>query len=170
MYIETEKICSGSFFGELKAAGLEFGSIEWTTRRIVNGKVEKGHPRALFIAELGDEHIDTVQAVVDAHVHNFNHAVERISEVKAEAKRRIGLLALPYQRENAAALWTSLLEKRVNGDTLTQKQINQAKAVRDLRIAIDDVRTASDAIEAEIALLSDENAGLYDIVNSILWP
>ena len=92
-----------------------------------------------------------------------------VRTVKAEARKRIDAVAPDYQRENANALWLSLLEKRQDGDTLTTAEKAWASAARQMRLTIKDIRNKSNLIEAHLATLTDAEAGAYDIENSPLW-
>ncbi len=145
IYIETEKELSGSFLSELESAGLP-RSFEVTRRRVINGKVEKGHPRALRI-EAPEGQRDVIQAILDAHVPNFEHVDRKILETKFEASRRIN---------EVAPLWKQMNVARENPNNPIFKEI-------------DSIRKKSDSIEAHLTTLTDAEAGVYDIENSPFW-
>ncbi len=147
MIIETNKQVSRSFDADLKSAGLVFNSVSWSTRRTINGKVEKGHPRALIIPDLTDADIPAVQAVLDAHVPDFGHVDRKILETKAHASKRIGAIAPLWKQMNAA--------RENPKDAIFSK--------------IDVIRKKSNMIEAHLDTLTDAEAGAYDIENSPIW-
>lgn len=145
IYIETNKQCGNSLSAELREAGLPsvFGI---TTRRIVDGSVVKGHPRA-FQIDAPEGQRDAIQAILGAHVPDFGNIAKKISGVKAEARKRIDEVAPVWKQANA-------LRKNPN-DPIFSK--------------IDAIREKSDLIEAHLATLTDAEAGAYDIENSPLW-
>jgi hypothetical protein len=145
IYLETDKTFSNSISAELKAAGLP-AAFGMTTRRIIDGKVQKGHSRALTI-DVDESQRSTVQSVLDAHVPFFDHADKKIAEVKAEARRRIDAIAPLWKQMNAA-------------------RENPSDAIFS---EIDVIRKKSNMIEAHLATLTDAEAGAYDIENSPFW-
>lgn len=161
IYIETEKELSQTFAAELESAGLpNFLSI--TTRRIIGGKVEKDHPRAVEI-DVDESRRAEVQAVIDAHVPFFGHVERKVQEVKAEANRRIIAILPEWKQRNYTARAVEKVAAGEVGD-------DEWNAIQTAWLNIKAVRVASDAIEAEIAALTDEQAGQYDVAASPLWP
>ena len=160
IYLETEKLFSASFGEELEAAGM---GNEYTvgTRRIVNGVVEKGHPRALGI-NVDESRRADVQAVIDAHVPNFGHVAAKIAQTKAEAGKRINAILPEWKQRNYTARAVEKVAAKEVGD-------DEWNAMQTAWQQIKAVRVASDAIEAEIAALTDEQAGRYDVAASPLW-
>ncbi len=177
IYVETEKEISRSFKHELIAAGVPVVRVGSSKRRVGSngrailegGKVKK-FPRALTVVGAEESDRNTVMSVLAAHVSHFDHAIRKVREIKLEAGQRIESIAPAHTRENANALWVSLLEIRINGDALTASQRASAKQARDLRIAIKAIRDASDAIESEVLALSDLDAGNFDVENHAAWP
>lgn len=160
LYIETDKQLSVSFSDELEAASLP-REFQDTTRRIIDGEVSKGHPRAIGI-DVDESRRAGVQAVIDAHVPDFGHVATKIAETKAEANRRIIAILPEWKQRNYTARAVEKVAAGEVGDdewNAMQTSWQQIKAVR----------VASDAIEAEIAALTDEQAGRYDVAASPLW-
>ena len=160
IYIETQKKLSASLFDELVAAELP-AAYAVTTRRIIDGKVSKGHPRALSI-DVEESRRADVQAVIDAHVPFFGHVATKIADTKAEAGKRILAILPDWKQRNYTA---RAVEKVAAGEVGDDEWNEMQAAWRQ----IEAVRVASDAIEAEIATLTDEQAGQYDVAGSPLW-
>lgn len=169
MIIETTKKVSSLFDAELKSAGLIFDAMSWTTRRVVNGKVEKGHPRALIIPDLTDADIPAVQAVLDAHVPDFGHVATKIAEVKAEANRRILDRMPDFKQRNYIAFNLEMERKERKGEVLTPTELATIAFTEGEWEFAKAIRSASNVIEAEIALLTDAEAGVFDVENHIKW-
>ena len=161
LYIETDKQISISFSDELEAMGLP-REFQDTTRRIIDGKVSKGHPRAIGI-DVDESRRADVQAVIDAHVPDFGHVATKIAETKAEAGRRILTILPDWKQRNYTA---RAIEKVASGE-VGDDEWNEMQAVWR---KVNAVRTASDVIEAEISALTDEEAGAFDPSISSHWP
>ena len=86
-----------------------------------------------------------------------------IAETKAEANRRILAILPEWKQRNYTA---RAVEKVANGEVGD----DEWNAMQTAWLNIKAVRVASDAIEAEIAALTDEQAGQYDVAASPLWP
>ncbi len=161
LIIETDKQFGHSFAEELTAAGFP-NAYGVTTRRIIDGKPSFGHSRALSIDVDKSRRAD-VQAVIDAHVPFFGHAESKIAETKAEANRRILAILPEWKQRN----YTARAVEKVAAGEVGDDEWNAMSAAWS---AIKAVRVASDAIEAEIAALTDEQAGRYDVANNPGWP
>lgn len=161
IYIETQNEFSASLFDELVAAGLP-AAYAVTTRRIIDGKVSKGHPRALSI-DVDESRRADVQAVINAHVPDFGHVATKIAETKAEAGRRILAILPDWKQRNYAARAVEIIaDEEVGSDEWNEMQAAWRQ--------IEAVRTASDVIEAQIADLTDAEAGAFDVAASPEWP
>jgi len=160
IYIQTNKDIGDTFSAELVAAGLP-SVFNITTRRIINGVVSKGHPRA-FAIDVDESRRADVQAVLDAHVPFFGHADRKIAETKAEANRRILAILPEWKQRNYTA---RAVEKVAAGEVGDDEWNAMHTAWQQIKA----VRVASDAIEAEINALTDEQAGQYDVSASPLW-
>jgi len=160
LYIETDKQFGDTLSAELQAAGLPI-AFGMSTRRVVDGRVEKGHPRA-FTIDVDESRRAEVQAVLDAHVPFFGHADIKIAETKAEANRRILAILPEWKQRN----YTARAVEKVAAGEVGDDEWNAMSAAW---TAIKAVRVASDAIEAEINALTDEQAGQYDVSASPLW-
>jgi len=86
-----------------------------------------------------------------------------VSETKAEANRRILAILPEWKQRNYTARAVEKLAAGEVGD-------DEWNAMNAAWTAIKAIRVASDAIEAEIAALTDEQAGQYDVAASNLWP
>lgn len=86
-----------------------------------------------------------------------------IKEVKAEANRRILDRMPDYKQRN----YTARAVEKVAAGEVGDDEWNTMQTAWG---QINAVRTASDAIEAEIRTLSDEDAGNYDVTSNPLWP
>lgn len=161
IYLETDKELGNAFGAELGAAGLP-GKFSITTRRIINGLVSKGHPRAVGM-DVDESRRAEVQAVIDAHVPFFGHVERKVQETKAEANRRILAILPEWKQRNYTARAVEKVAAGEVGD-------DEWNAMQTAWLNIKAVRVASDAIEAEIAALTDEQAGQYDVAASPLWP
>ena len=167
-YIDTEKVFSDSLGAELEARGIIFSSIGASTRRIIGGKVEKGHPRALTVQ--GDN-LDkaVIKEVLDAHVPYFGHVTAKIAEVKAEANRRILDRMPDFKQRNYIAFNLEMEKKERKGGTLTTEELAMVTFTEGEWEFAKAIRSASNVIEAEIALLTDVEAGVFDLENHIKW-
>ena len=116
------------------------------------------------------EWVEAPRPVQEAQQRRSEWDSQTVSEVKQEARRRIDAIAPDYERENANALWISLLEKRQDGDTLTAGQIAKGQEIRAMRQQINAVRDASNTIEAQLSTLTDEQADAVDITTHPAWP
>ncbi len=161
IYIETNKQFSNRLSAELEAAGLP-AAYGISTRRVVDGVIEKGHPRALNI-DVDESRRADVQAVLDAHIPFFGHADRKIAETKAEANRRILAILPEWKQRNYTARAVEMVAAGEIGD-------DEWNAMNAAWTAIKAVRVASDTIEAEISTLTDEQAGQYDVANNHKWP
>lgn len=161
LYIETDKQVSVSFSDELEAASLP-REFQDTTRRIIDGKVSKGHPRAIGI-DVDESRRAEVQAAIDAHVPFFGHAERKVQETKAEAGRRILAILPEWKQRN----YTARAVEKVAANEVGDDEWNEMQAAWR---QIGAVRAASDQIEAHIQTLTDEEAGAYDVAASELWP
>lgn len=85
-----------------------------------------------------------------------------IAETKAEANRRILAILPEWKQRN----YTARAVEKVAAGEVGDDEWNAMSAAW---TAIKAVRVASDAIEAEIATLTDEQAGQYDVAASPLW-
>lgn len=97
------------------------------------------------------------QDEIDAY---FNH---KISRVKDEANRRILAILPDWKQRNYTARAVEKVAAGEVGD-------DEWNAMQTAWQRIKAVRVASDAIETEIAALTDEQAGQYDVAASPLWP
>jgi len=86
-----------------------------------------------------------------------------VSETKAEANRRIVAILPEWKQRNYTARAVEKLAAGEVGD-------DEWNAMNAAWTAIKAIRVASDGIEAEIAALTDEQAGQYDVAASNLWP
>ena len=86
-----------------------------------------------------------------------------VESTKAEANRRIIAILPEWKQRNYTA---RAVEKVANGEVGD----DEWNAMQTAWLNIKAVRVASDAIEAEIAALTDEQAGQYDVAASPLWP
>ena len=161
LYIETDKQFGDTLSAELQAAGLPI-AFGMSTRRVVDGKVVKGQPRA-FTIDVDESRRADVQAVLDAHAPFFGHAERKIAETKAQANRRILAILPEWKQRN----YTARAVEKVAAGEVGDDEWNAMNAAW---TAIKSIRVASDAIEAEIAALTDEQAGKYDVAASNLWP
>ena len=170
MIIETTKRCSSTFYKELKDTGLVFTAVDFSTRRKINGKVVKGHPRALVISDLTDADIPAVQAVLDAHVPYFGHVARKRSAVKQEASRRILERMPEWKQRNYIAFNLEMERKERKGGTLTTEEIAMVTFTEGEWEFAKAIRAASNVIEAKIALLTDVEAGEFnDHLNDSNW-
>ena len=160
IYVETDKQFSNSLSAELEAAGLP-AAYGISTRRVVDGVIEKDHPRALNI-DVDESRRADVQAVLDAHIPFFGHADRKIAETKAEANRRILAILPEWKQRN----YTARAVEKVAAGEVGDDEWNAMNAAW---TAIKAIRLASDAIEAEINALTDEQAGQYDVSANPLW-
>lgn len=164
MYIETDKILGRGFNGELIAAGIPLdGHISVTSRRVIDGKVVKGFPPALHFPNMDESYRDAIQAVIDAHVPFFGHVDRKIAETKAEANSRILAILPEWKQRN----YTARAVEKVAAGEVGDEEWNTMQTAWG---QVNAVRTASDAIEAEIAVLSDVDAGNYNVASNSLWP
>lgn len=161
IYLKTNKELGNVFGAELVAAGLP-GAYSVTTRRTVDGVVSKGHPRAVGM-DVDESRRAEVQAVIDAHVPFFGHVERKVQDVKAEANRRILAILPEWKQRNYTA---RAVEKVAAGEVGDDEWNDMQTAWQQIKA----IRVASDAIEAEVAALTDEQAGEYDVVNNPLWP
>ena len=161
LIIETDKQFGHSFAEELTAAGFP-NAYGVTTRRIIDCKPSFGHSRALSI-DVDESRRADVQAVIDAHAPFFGHAESKVEETKAEANRRILAILPEWKQRN----YTARAIEKVAAGEVGDDEWNAMSAAW---TAIKAVRVASDAIETEIATLTDEQAGQYDVAASPLWP
>jgi len=160
LYIETDKQFGDTLTAELQAAGLPI-AFGMSTRRVVDGKVVKGQPRA-FTIDVDESRRADVKAVLDAHVPFFGHADIKIAETKAEANRRILAILPEWKQRNYTA---RAVEKVAAGEVGDDEWNAMHTAWQQIKA----VRVASDAIEAEINALTDEQAGQYDVSANPLW-
>lgn len=91
-----------------------------------------------------------------------------VERVKAEAQRRIYAFAPAWRQANATARAVELL--RIGEANWSAGDAADAAACTALWDRVRAVRTASDAIEAEVAALSAAAAAAFDVVASPLWP
>ncbi len=168
IYIETKKQFSDSLSAELEAAGLPtaFGI---TTRRIVDGVVEKGHPRAVGI-DVDESRRAEVQAVIDAHVPNFGHVARKVGETKAEAGRRINARMPEWKQRNYLAYSLEVTRKVQAGETPTAEENATIAFIEGEWAFAKAVRAASDVIEAQVQAMTDAEAGAFDVAASPEWP
>lgn len=87
---------------------------------------------------------------------------EKTSAVKAEANRRILAILPEWKQRN----YTARAVEKVAAGEVGDDEWNAMQAAWQ---QIKAVRVASDAIEAEINALTDEQAGQYDVSASPLW-
>ena len=160
LYIETDKQFGDTLSAELQAAGLPI-AFGVSTRRLVDGKVVKGQPRA-FTIDVDESRRADVQAVLDAHAPFFGHVDRKIAETKAEANRRILAILPEWKQRNYTA---RAVEKVAAGEVGDDEWNAMQTAWQQIKA----VRVASDAIEAEINALTDEQAGQYDVSANPLW-
>lgn len=161
LLIETNKQFGHSFAEELTAAGFP-NAYGVTTRRIIDGKPSFGHSRAVTL-DVDESRRAEVQAVIDAHVPFFGHAERKVQEVKSEANRLILAILPEWKQRNYTA---RAVEKVAAGEVGDDEWNAMQTAWQQIKA----IRVASDAIEAEIAALTDEQAGQYDVAASPLWP
>ena len=161
IYLETDKELGNAFGAELVAAGLP-SVFSITTRRIINGVVSKGHPRAVGM-DVGESRRAEVQAVIDAHVPFFGHVASKVQETKAEANRRILAILPEWKQRNYTA---RAVEKVASGEVGDDEWNAMQTAWRQIKA----IRIASDAIEAEIYALTDAEAGAFSPSISSHWP
>lgn len=86
-----------------------------------------------------------------------------IARVKAEANRRILAILPEWKQRNYTARAVEKLAAGEVGD-------DEWSAMSAAWTAIKAVRVASDAIEAEISTLTDEQVVQYDVANNHKWP
>lgn len=165
MRIETDKAINGrQLCSELTAAGIAHNGITIGTReRTPDGTLLTGLPNAVTVLGVDESRRTEVQAVIDAHVPFFGHAASKVQETKAEANRRILAILPEWKQRNYTA---RAVEKVANGEVGD----DEWNAMQTAWLQIKAIRVASDAIETEIAALTDEQAGQYDVAASPLWP
>ena len=161
LYIETDKRFGDTLSAELEAAGLPI-AFGMSTRRVVDGRVQKGHPRA-FTIDVDESRRADVQAVLDAHVPFIGHVDSKIAETKAQANRRILAILPEWKQRN----YTARAVEKVAAGEVGDEEWNTMQTAWG---QVNAVRIASDAIEAEIAVLSDVDAGNYNVASNSLWP
>ena len=96
---------------------------------------------------------------------------ERKAQAKEEAYRRIIDILPEWKQRNYTAKSVELTEKKVDGLTLTEDELNSLAAIKIKWASIQQIRTASDNIEIEVDNISNiEFIEAYGIQNNVLWP
>lgn len=87
----------------------------------------------------------------------------KVQETKAEARKRILAILPDWKQRNYAARAVEIIaDEEVGSDEWNEIQAAWRQ--------IEAVRTASDVIEAQIADLTDAEAGAFDVAASSEWP
>lgn len=96
---------------------------------------------------------------------------EKRSQTKNEANRRIIDMLPEWKQRNYTAKSVELTEKKVDGLTLNQEELNFLAAIKDIWASVQQIRTASDTIEAEINNIGiSADLETYNIEVNQLWP
>ncbi|MCK5601039.1 hypothetical protein KAR91_04165 [Candidatus Pacearchaeota archaeon] len=96
---------------------------------------------------------------------------EKKAQVKEEAYKRITSILPEWKQRNYTAKSVELTEKKVDGLTLTEDELNSLAAIKIKWASIQQIRTASDNIEIEVDNISNiEFIEAYGIQNNVLWP
>jgi hypothetical protein len=96
---------------------------------------------------------------------------DRKIEAKVEAGKRIITILPEWKQRNLLARTAELIEEKADGGTLSSDEDTELTSMKALWIRIKAMRTASNAIEAEIDGLSTREEILdFDIVTNGLWP
>jgi hypothetical protein len=94
-------------------------------------------------------------------------AAAAVRAVKAEAQRRITVVAPAWKQDNDnAALAQAALQLAIGGDHIT---VDVAPAIA-RREQIDAIRAASDALEEHVAALDEAGLAALDITSADHWP
>lgn len=111
-----------------------------------------------------------VQAIIDSYDPLPPYRAEKIEEIKKEANRRILQIAPEWKQRNILARMTELVDAR-SGRALTDSEQTEMDSAKSLWADIQNVRQASDDIEAEIVAMTDWTAvRSIDILNHPSWP
>ncbi len=102
-------------------------------------------------------------------VPDFGHVATKIAEVKAEANRRILDRMPDFKQRNYIAFNLEMEKKERKGGTLTTEELAMVTFTEGEWEFAKAIRSASNVIEAEIALLTDVEAGVFDVENHPLW-
>jgi hypothetical protein len=92
-----------------------------------------------------------------------------IKEVKAEANRRILDRMPDFKQRNYIAFNLEMERKERKGEVLTPTELATIAFTEGEWEFAKAIRSASNVIEAEIALLTDAEAGVFDVENHPLW-
>jgi hypothetical protein len=89
--------------------------------------------------------------------------------VKAEANRRITERMPEWKQRNYIAFNLEMERKERKGEVLTPEELALVTFTEGEWEFAKAIRSASNVIEAEIALLTDAEAGVFDVENHIKW-
>ena len=96
---------------------------------------------------------------------------EKKTQAKEEAYKRIIAILPEWKQRNYTAKGLELTEKKADGIALSETELGILDAIKTIWSLIEQVRTASDNIEAELGNIGDiQEIEAYEIVNNVLWP
>ena len=96
---------------------------------------------------------------------------EKKEQTKEEAHNRIVSILPKWKQRNYTAKSVELTEKKVDGVALTQEEIAILDTIKAKWVLIQQIRAASDSIEAEIDNINTvEGIEAYGITTNALWP
>ncbi len=115
------------------------------------------------------QHTETIKSIIAAHAPDYGNIARKVAEIKAEASKRILDIAPIWKQVNMLVFAADMSGKKLGNNSLTKEEQDKLDGMEVLWDTIKKLRSASDTIEAEIADLTDEEAGKYDVVDNLKW-
>jgi hypothetical protein len=112
---------------------------------------------------------ETPRAADDVATRMIEWRSQTVAAVKQEASKRILDRMPDFKQRNYLAFNIEMEKKERKGEVLTAEELALVAFTEGEWEFAKAIRSASNVIEAEIALLTDVEAGVFDVENHPLW-